>query len=93
MISKEEEFQPTPSSRRVTFRKPPLFRMPLFQPTPSSRRVTGYIRSWQGWPTISTNTLLAEGDATFFPFLLSSENISTNTLLAEGDTISELFWR
>ena len=56
-----------------------------FQPTPSSRRVTQYsFFDHRVHVSISTNTLLAEGDPTSmlgYGYL----RISTNTLLAEGD--------
>ena len=57
-----DEFQPTPSSRRVTRGLRTASLASSFQPTPSSRRVTAGNpgSAWHG--TISTNTLLAEGD-------------------------------
>ena len=55
-----------------------------FQPTPSSRRVTCCVRLLGHVLGISTNTLLAEGDAPLAA-TVAAANISTNTLLAEGD--------
>ena len=60
------QFQPTPSSRRVTIIYLDRSAVPdLFQPTPSSRRVTPLQNKQIGGIKISTNTLLAEGDVRF----------------------------
>ena len=55
-------FQPTPSSRRETFRVLSSPRAYLFQPTPSSRRETKRINELMKDCRISTHSLLAEGD-------------------------------
>ena len=58
----KDGFQPTPSSRRVTQRIHRRRHRRGFQPTPSSRRVTEAKRLEKMTATISTNTLLTEGD-------------------------------